>query len=60
MAVHQPTPEEIAAACAEIRRHWPQGERFRRQGLDPHYDTVKGAARQVEHSAESAHVIDES
>ena len=36
-ATPDPSPEEIVAACAEIRRGWPAGEHYRRQIAMPGY-----------------------
>jgi hypothetical protein len=48
MAVYVPTQEEIAAACAEIRRDWPKLEHYRRQGFSVD-DQSKSAARRTIH-----------
>jgi len=31
---HEPTPEEIAAACAEFREGWSERDYYRRAGID--------------------------
>jgi hypothetical protein len=61
MAAYLPTPEEIAAACAEIRRNWPPNEHYRRQGIVLDDDqTHRGTRRIFELTPELAQAMDAS